>query len=412
MAKIYDLKDGKLHIHKRSDGRSNFWYGRTFVNGNQIQQSSKTKDLVKAKKILSDWFDELKFQKKYNILFHDSSVRDSILEFLKWNDTTTSIGKVTKKGYRDHFNLIMKFKDLMTLKMNAVKTTDIEKFINWRINRAKAQGKKLRGKTLEGNLTALAKFFNWAVKNGLRNEKLGNLKKLLDRKLRKQRTQRAPFSREQYNHLLKVSRQRIKDAKTDDLKFSRSRLHQFIIFMVSCGLRVHESLSLDWEDIQFKDRSKNVRQIRSEVVLEDSDRYYLKINVRTSKTGQREAISVASGYFAMTKLMQIYKDNNRKITGNIWGVKSFREGINSLLIDAGLKTQKRGDEIIRFDSKSLRNTFMQFMLDKDIATIRVAKNCGTSTQMIDENYMANSRVEDMLQEWLKIKKTTKLRVVS
>ena len=110
--------------------------------------------------------------------------------------------------------------------------------------------------------------------------------------------------------------------------------------------------------------------------------------------------------------MQIYKDNNRKITGNIWGVKSFREGINSLLIDAGLKTQKRGDEIIRFDSKSLRNTFMQFMLDKDIATIRVAKNCGTSTQMIDENYMANSRVEDMLQEWLKIKKTTKLRVVS
>ena len=87
--------------------------------------------------------------------------------------------------------------------MNAVKTTDIEKFIKWRIDRAKAQGKKLRGKTLEGNLTALAKFFNWAVKNGLRKEQLGNLKKLLDRKLRKQRTQRSGFTKEQYNHLLR-----------------------------------------------------------------------------------------------------------------------------------------------------------------------------------------------------------------
>ena len=72
MAMIYDLKDGKLHIHKRADGRSDFWVGRTFVNGKQIQQSSKTSNLNKAKKILSDWFDELKFQKKYDALIINS----------------------------------------------------------------------------------------------------------------------------------------------------------------------------------------------------------------------------------------------------------------------------------------------------------------------------------------------------
>ena len=411
MAKIYDLKDGKLHIHKRADGRSDFWVGRTFVNGKQIQQSSKTSNLNKAKKILSDWFDELKFQKKYNILFHDSSVRDSILEFLKWNDSTTSINKVTKKGYKDHLTMIMKFKELMTLKMNAVKTTDIEKFINWRINRAKSQGKVLRGKTIEGNLTALAKFFNWTVKNGLRKEKLGNLKKLLDRKLRKQRTQRSGFSKEQYNHLLKISRKRIKEGATTQLRFSRQRLHQFIIFMVSSGLRVDESLSLDWEDIQFKDRNKNIRQIQQEIQLQDDERYYLKINVRNSKTGQRNAISVASGYFAMQRLMKLYKDYGRKITGIIWGIKSFREGINTLLIEAGLKTQKRGDEIVKYDSKSLRNTHIQIMLDKGISSQMIGNNCGTSGTMIDKHYMANSRVEDMLDVWLKTSRT-KLKAVS
>ena len=411
MSKIHDIKDGKLHIHKRADGRSDFYVGRTFVNGKQIQQSSKTTNLVKAKKILSDWYDELKFQKKYNILFHDSTVKVSIIEFLKWNDTTTSIGRVTRKGYRDHFNLIMKFKDLMSLKMNAVRETDIEKFINWRINRAKAQGKVLRGKTLEGNLTALAKFFNWAVKNGLRKKKLGNLKKLLDTKLRKQKTERGGFRKEQYNHLLKISRKRIKEGATAQLRFSRQRLHQFIIMGVSSGLRVDESINLNWEDLTFVDRNKNVRQIQQEIQLQDDERYYLKINVRISKTGQRTVISTSSGYFAMQRLMKLYKDYGRKITGIIWGVKSFREGINSLLLEAGLKTEKRGDEIIKYDSKSLRNTHIQIMLDKGISSIRIAKNCGTSTQMIDSNYMANSRVEDMLDIWLKTSRV-KLKVVS
>ena len=51
------------------------------------------------------------------------------------------------------------------------------------------------------------------------------------------------------------------------------------------------------------------------------------------------------------------------------------------------------------------------MLDKGISSIRIAKNCGTSTQMIDSNYMANSRVEDMLDIWLKTSRV-KLKVVS
>jgi integrase len=400
MAIILHRKDGNLHIHKRADARSSYWVGRTYLNGRQMQKSSGETDQKKAIVILEKWYDELKFQSKYNLLVHDSSVKDNILEFLKWNDSTTSIGKVTKQGYKNNMKIIMQSRELMSMKINSVKETDIEKWILWRINKAKGQGKVLRGKTLEGNLTALAKFFNWSVKSGLKKEKLGNLKKLLDRKLRKQRTQRAGFTKEQYNHLLKVSRERIKNGKTVENRFSRQRLHQFIIFMVGSGLRVDESINLHWEDIQFKDRNKNVKNVDSGLTYSDDERYYLKLNVRISKTGQRDAITVASAHFAMTKLMKLYRDHGRKITGVIWGVKSFREGINALLEDAGLKTQKRGDEIVKYDSKSLRNTHIQIMLDKGISSIRIAKNCGTSSKMIDENYMANSRVEDMLDVWL------------
>ena len=406
MAKILHLKDNNLHIQKRLDARSNFWIGRTYLNGKQLQKSSGETDQKKAIVILEKWYDELKFKSKYNLLVHDSSVKDNVLEFLKWNDTTTTIGKVTKQGYKNNFKLILQNKELMSMKINSVRSTDIEKWIIWRQKRAKSQGKVLRGKTIEGNLTALAKFFNWSVKNGLKKTKLGNLKKLLDTKLRKQTTERSSFNAEQYKHLLKVSRLRIKNGKTVENRFSRSRLHQFIIFMVGSGLRVDESINLQWEDIQFVDRNKTARVVDSGLTYIDDERYYLKLNVRISKTGQRKAITVASSYFAMVKLMKLYRDHGRKTSGIIWGVKSFREGINALLEDAGLKTTKYGDEITRRDSKSLRNTHIQFMVDKNISTVRIALNCGTSSKMIDENYMANSRVEDLLDVWLKTGRKT------
>ena len=401
MAKILHLKEGNLHIHKRADARSDYWVGRTYLNGKQLQKSSGETDQKKAIVILEKWYEELKFKSKYNLLVHDSSVKDNVLEFLKWNDTTTTIGKVTKQGYKNNFKLILQNKELMSMKINSVRSTDIEKWILWRQKRAKSQGKVLRGKTIEGNLTALAKFFNWSVANGLKKTKLGNLKKLLDVKLRKQQTERSSFNAEQYKHLLKISRERIKNGKTVENRFSRSRLHQFIIFMVGSGLRVDESINLQWEDIQFVDRNKTARVVDSGQTYIDDERYYLKLNVRISKTGQRRAITVASSYFAMVKLMKLYRDHGRKTTGVIWGVKSFREGINALLEDAELKTTRNGDEIVRRDSKSLRNTHIQFMVDKNISTVRIALNCGTSSKMIDENYMANSRVEDLLDVWLK-----------
>jgi hypothetical protein len=80
----------------------------------------------------------------------------------------------------------------------------------------------------------------------------------------------------------------------------------------------------------------------------------------------------------------------------IFGVKSFREGMNSLLDYANLKTKKIGDLYVKMDSKSLRNTYIQFMLDKHVTTDYIRKNCGTSSAMIDKYYTANSTIDSML----------------
>ena len=172
--------------------------------------------------------------------------------------------------------------------------------------------------------------------------------------------------------------------------------------MVGTGLRVDECLNLHFDDVEMVDRQKSKRIMEQEITLNENERYYLKIYLRKSKTNkEREVKSVSSAYFAYKRLINLYKTTGLgSISGTIFNVKSFREGLNSLLKEAGLKTIKRGDRTLTIDSKSLRSTFIQFMLDKGVKAIDIAKNCGTSVTMIENFYTANVALENMLSQWL------------
>ena len=217
---------------------------------------------------------------------------------------------------------------------------------------------------------------------------------------------------EQYKTLQSVSRKRYQSGRTLRIRFERERLHQFIVFMVGSGLRVDECLNLHFEDVELVDRQKSKQAMLNEIRLDDNSRYYLKIWVRKSKTSERYCKSVSSSYFAYKRLITLYKTTGLgQLKGRVWGVNSFREGLNSLLKEAKLKTIKRGDAVLTIDSKSFRNMFIQFMLDKGVHSNAIAKNCGTSTAMIDNHYTANSAIESMLDVWLTTGRT-KLKAVS
>ena len=259
---------------------------------------------------------------------------------------------------------------------------------------------------------AISGFCTWSYKKKIRKDKLENIVKILSKKLRKQKTLRAGLDKEQYNHLLSTSRKRVKTGRTLRIRFERERLHHFIIFMVGTGLRVDECLNLHFEDIKMIDRQKTKSIIEKEIKLNENERYYLQIWVRKSKTEERWCKSVSSAYFSYKRLINLYKTTGLgKVSGKIWNVSSFREGLNSLLEEAKLKRIKRGDDVLTIDSKSFRNMFIQFMLDKGVHSNAIAKNCGTSTAMIDNHYTANSAIESMLDVWLTTGRT-KLKSVS
>ena len=417
MTKIHQLKDGKLHIYVRTDKykgklKSDKFVGRTYIQSKQTIKSSGTNNLKQAKVILGKWYDDLQFRKTHNIQIHTNSVKDLYQRFLSETDKLTNIERRTKNWYKERWLVLVQCKEFMNLKVETMTADDIQRtFLMWRLAKAKSQSKKLRGATLKGDLMAISGFTSWCYRNKIRKDKLENIAKILSKKLRKQRTLRVGLDKEQYNKLLQVSRQRYKSGRTLRIRFERERLHQFIVFMVGTGLRVDECINLHFEDIQLVDRQKSKRIIESEIKLDDNSRYFCKIWVRQSKTSERECVSVSSAYFAITRLINLYKTTGLgQIKGRVWGVNSFREGLNTLLNEAGLKNIKRGDEELTVDSKSFRNTFIQFMLDKGLNSTAIAKNCGTSTTMIDKHYTANSALESILDSWLDTGRTKLKRV--
>ena len=407
MGKIHTIKDRKLHIYVRTDKykgklKSDNYVGRTYIQGKQKIVSSGTNNLNKAKVILSKWYDELQTMKKFDITIHQNSVKDLYNKWLYEIENSTEIEQRTKKWYKERWNYIVKCSDFMKLKVNTMTATDIKNtYITWRFNRAKSQSKVLRGSTLKGDLMAISGFCTWSYKKKIRKDKLENIVKILSKKLRKQKTLRAGLDKEQYNHLLSVSRKRVKSGRTLKIRFERERLHHFIIFMVGTGLRVDECLNLHFEDIKMIDRQRTKSIIEKEIKLNENERYYLQIWVRKSKTNERWCKSVSSAYFSYKRLINLYKTTGLgKLSGNIWNVNTFRHGLNSLLEEANLKTIKKGDRTLTIDSKSFRNTFIQFMLDKGVTSQAIAKNCGTSTTMIDKFYTANTALETALDSWL------------
>jgi integrase len=414
-------KDGKLHIYIRSDIykgklRSKNYVGRTYIDKKQKIISSSTTNKKEAIKILEKWYDKLQFKKELGLGIHESSFKDCLKEFLKDTNESQSRSPNTIRFIRQRFSIIEKCKELMKLSVNNLKVDDINKhFLIWRINKAKQQSKVLRGATIKGDLVAISGFLSWCYRKGYRQKKIEGLTtQLLSKKLRHQRTQRTSFTKEEYNQLLQASKKRYKNGRSTRIRFERERLHHFIIFMVGTGLRVDEALNLQWDDVQMMDRSK-IKTLKKfdDNFLGELERYYLSINVSQSKTNERKAYGTGSAYFAFKNLIRLYKETNFKKVGegDIFDVKSFRDGLNALLNECNLKFSKIGENKVKRDAKSFRNTFIQFMLDKGMNTTVVAKICGTSTQMIDKFYTANMALESMLDTFNKISRSH-LKVVN
>ena len=177
--------------------------------------------------------------------------------------------------------------------------------------------------------------------------------------------------------------------------------------MAGSGLRVNECLNLKFEDVRLIDKHQvkpNLKKSFSDNFYNRLERYYTINNAFGKKQRANSNIGMGSCYFAIEEIMKLYQKNNIKISPStkIFKNKSFREGLNSLLLDAGLKTKKIGNEFVKRDSKSFRHTYILFQIQNGVSTTDIAKNLDTSTEMIDKFYTANVQTDELIDRLTKI----------
>ena len=408
---LFKIKNDRLHIFKRKDAKTDNWYGRTFIDGRQIQKSSETADKDKAIDILGIWFERLHFRKSEGIQVHSKTFYECAIEFIDFVKNDLSRSPITRSSINSRINSILKYKPFHKLRIDKLNYDIIKDFLIWKNDEANKKSKQLSGKTLHGNLVTISSLIKWCVEKKYRKEKLERLTtRLLEKKFRQQRTQRTHFTHKEWQHLLSVSRERIKKARGKRVNFDRRLLHEYMIFMVGCGLRVNEASGMRWEDTQMIDKhhlNPNLKNTFVDNFFGRLNRYYTINNVFGKKRRANKNIGSGNSYFALEKILKLYKEFNIKVAPNtkIFLNRTIRDGLNNLLKAADLKYKKIGEEFVKRDAKSFRHTHILFQIENGVSTTDIAKNLDTSTEMIDKFYTANVQTEELIDRLTKINRS-------
>jgi integrase len=414
---LFKTKNNRLHIFQRKDAKTNNWYGRTFIEGKQTQTTSNTSDKNKATIILEQWFDRLHFKKSEGIQVHSKTFIQCAKEFMEYIKSDMSRAPSSRFSIISRLKTILHYELFHKIRIDKVNYDVIRDFLLWKNEQAQKKSKTLSGKTLHGNLITISSFIKWCVEKKYRKEKLEKLTtKLLEKKFRLQRTRRTHFTKKEWQHLLSVSRDRIKNARGKRVSFDRKLLHEYMIFMVGTGLRVNEASGMKWEDAQMIDKhnlNPNLKNTFVDSFFGRLERYYTINNVFGKKRRANRNIGSGNSYFALEKILKLYKEYDVKVAPNtnIFINRSIRDGLNNLLKAANLKYTKIGEEFVKRDAKSFRHTHIFFQIDNGVPTTDIAKNLDTSTDMIDKFYTANVQTEELIDRLTKINRS-QIKVVS
>ena len=156
--------------------------------------------------------------------------------------------------------------------------------------------------------------------------------------------------------LYKATRERAQNPKNPRWRAACEQLHDYVLFMVSTGLRPDEASNLEFRDVTVvRDEGSRGAQI-------------LEIMVR----GKRGTGYCKSMPGAVLPFRRVQKRREGKPTDIVWG-KVQRELLNSILEELNLKHDREGNERTAY---SLRHTYvcMRLMEDADITLGTTAIN--------------------------------------
>ena len=385
---------------------SNIWWMRFSIRGEgQIRKSLGTSDESDARRIAMKFWHEAQYRKEHGMRAVQRSFRAVAEEFCEHMDQLSRDGEVRHdRGDRIRPLVERYFVPFFDKKsIDAITDADLTRYIAWRkafwtTGPGKDQthleyiraGKRVRRPATEmrripslssqrGEAVVLRQLFRQAAKWGYINQS----------QIPDVETPRVPpsprpsFSAKEIEKLSKLAETRLSDPMIGRaVRRDRAVLYAYLTIACNTGMRPTELKNLNWGDVlYYRDSIKNPIGERD-------------IRIRARGKGKaREFVphlGALSGFDILWMLWNAFNENNppsdddpvfaasdgRRLT-------SVNKGLNALLEAAELKTDHRGK---KRDAYSFRHFYISQQLRAGVDVFALARNTGTSPDMIDKFY--------------------------
>lgn len=364
-----DIEDG-FYIYLQNN--STRWYCRFVLYGKWYSKATKEKDSEKAIARARMIQMEYKFKAENNLLVKSKRFNDIASRTIEKLQAELDNG-VGKVSYKDYIQALNKYHIPFfgRIYITSIDQEKIREFENWRFE---LNGRKLAKSTLMTHNAALNMVFKEAIEN---KWMIASQVPVLTSTSGKLGSRRAAFSEDEFYKVLHTIEEMKENSRKEVTRQIRELLESYTEFVVYTGIRPGTEMeALTWADIGMKRQGNKVR---------------FSVKVRKGKTTKHTGTRTVVCHDDIWGVLDELRDRfpNRKPTDKLFrlanGDTTNELGVTfrKALEQCGLKESPDGTRSLY----SLRHTYITWqLLKKELRIDILAKQCGTSTAMIEQHY--------------------------
>jgi integrase len=362
--------DGRVILYKRPGLKAPKWQVRIRVpksTGYRIV-STKTADRREAERFALDLYEELYLHVKSGGTIQSRTFKQV---FEEWQTTINTMGHTRQGGSWDatvHRIESYAVKFFGQMKIDSIGPLQFADFWVWRksnFNRTKPSNGTLRRER-----TSILPVFKFAVTRGY-------LQSVPDTDPPKAALERRPtFTLDEWRTIYTAARSWVNEGEAKATWRQRFVSQQYILVLANTGLRVGELRGLRWSDLRTVSTNDGTRLIGE---------------VR-GKTGSREVVFQDGAEVYIKRIYDLRIDETADAPPSDEVIFCHRDGIpihtmktafNSLLKYAGVPIERNGGSRTLY---SLRHFYATMRLSNDTSPFLLAKQMGTSVEMLEKYY--------------------------
>lgn len=365
---LYD--DGRIILFKRPEYKKPNWYARIKVRGSTGYKviSTKTSDLRKAGHYADELAEELYYKVKEGGSVNSPSFKKVYNDWKK-NALTTSSTRQGKSWQNTCERIEAYALDYFANKrIDSFKSGDFIEYFGWREQNYKRT--RPSQNTLKRERTCLLPIFNYAYQKNLIRE-LPSIPTI-----KAEAKRRPTFTAKEWRQITRKMREWVKDGKKVGSWRERFVAQQYFLILANTGLRVGEARGLTWADIR-RVNTNNEKFVIAEVI---------------GKTGSREVIFQQQAETYIDRLLDLRKEELNETPSDAEfvfckkdgsSIQSFKKSFQSLIEFSGVNKKRNGMTRTIY---SLRHFYATMRLSNNVSPWLLAKNMGTSVEMLDKHY--------------------------